>query len=676
MTAETVLYIIIAGVASFALALFMYGYKTKYNRRLSWLFGVLRFVTLFALFLLLINPKFTSKSFTLEKPKLPVLVDVSSSISSLGGDISVTEFVNNIKNNDDLYEKFDISFYGFGDNFSTLDSVSFNDKQTNIDGALKQVKSLFKANAPTVLITDGNQTFGSDYEFSSLTFPNAIYPVIVGDSTQYIDLKIAQLNTNRYSFLKNEFPIEAILVYNGKENVSSRFVIRQGGSTIYSENINFSEVNNSQTVTLSLPSTNVGLQRYTATIEPISEEKNTTNNSKLFAVEVIDQATSVLIVSKIKHPDLGALKKAIETNEQRKVTFLTPEKASNVLNNHQLIILYQPDRSFTSVFSEMESLKKNAIIISGLQTDWNFLNSAQEFFRKEATNVQEDIYGLLNLNYGSYAVDDIGFSEFPPLETQFGTLEVIVPHEVLLQQQVNGFTTGSPLMASVDINGVRASIWDGEGIWKWRANSYLNAESFQDFDEFIGKIVQYLASNKRKSRLEVNHETFYYNNNPILIAAQYFDKSFAFDSRAQLEIRVRNLETNLETVFPLLLKNNYYEVDLNSLPQGDYSFTISVKDEAVSRSGNFTILDFNIEQQFLNANVTKLRRLATNTGAVSYFIADYDALLNSLLSNENYKAIERSQQKVVPLIDWKYLLALIALMLSSEWIIRKYNGLI
>ena len=101
-----------------------------------------------------------------------------------------------------------------------------------------------------------------------------------------------------------------------------------------------------------------------------------------------------------------------------------------------------------------------------------------------------------------------------------------------------------------------------------------------------------------------------------------------------------------------------------------------MKDEAVSRSGNFTILDFNIEQQFLNANVTKLRRLATNTGADSYFIADYDALLNSLLSNENYKAIERSQQKVVPLIDWKYLLALIALMLSSEWIIRKYNGLI
>ena len=117
-------------------------------------------------------------------------------------------------------------------------------------------------------------------------------------------------------------------------------------------------------------------------------------------------------------------------------------------------------------------------------------------------------------------------------------------------------------------------------------------------------------------------------------------------------------------------------MDLNSLPQGDYSFTVSVKDEAVSRSGNFTILDFNVEQQFLNANVTKLQRVATHTGGASYFSDSVEVLIDSLLKNEDYTAVERSQQKVVPLIDWKYLLGLIAIVLSAEWIIRKYNGLI
>src|SRR5690606_11595892 len=151
---------------------------------------------------------------------------------------------------------------------------------------------------------------------------------------------------------------------------------------------------------------------------------------------------------------------------------------------------------------------------------------------------------------------------------------------------------------TMEINGKRDAIWDGEGFWRWRANSFLQTESFQEFDNFIGNLVQYLASNKRRSRLEVSAETFYYNNNPIKISAQYFDKNYVFDSRASLNITVKNSAAKEQTTFPMLLRNNYFEVDLNSLPAGEYSYTVSVSDEAVSASGNFTILDFNVEQQF------------------------------------------------------------------------------
>ena len=37
---------------------------------------------------------------------------------------------------------------------------------------------------------------------------------------------------------------------------------------------------------------------------------------------------------------------------------------------------------------------------------------------------------------------------------------------------------------------------------------------------------------------------------------------------------------------------------LNTLEPSTYSYTISVKDQQISRSGNFTIIEFNIEQQF------------------------------------------------------------------------------
>ena len=677
MTAETVLYIIIAAVIAFAVAVFMYGYRAKESTRLRWIFGILRFFSLFALLVLIINPKFRSETYSVEKPKLPVLIDNSSSIAELEQSENVTDYVRRLKEAPELNDKFDIRYFSFGTNLSNNDSLSFSEKNTNIDRALSSIKSVFKNEiAPTVLLSDGNQTLGNDYEFGVSDFGNAIYPLILGDSTKYTDLKIEQLNTNRYAFLKNQFPVEAILVYSGTAAANTEFVITQGGSTIYRESVSFTEVDNTRTLSFTLPANSVGLQRYRAQILPLQEEKNTTNNTKQFAVEVIDQATNVLVVSKMIHPDLGALRKSITSNEQRRVQFVKPREALPMLNDHQLIVLYQPDGTFANLYEEIEKLKKNTFTITGTQTDWDFLNTVQLNFEKETSFQSEYATGVLNRNYGTFAVDDIGFDDFPPLKTAFGALEVLIPYETLLEQAIDGFSSDSPMLATMELNGVRDAIWDGEDLWRWRAQTFLETGSFEAFDEFIGKLVQYLASTKRRSRLEVVGETFYYNNEPIKITAQYFDNNYVFDPRASITISVVNTETNEQRTFPMLLKSNFYEVDLNSLPAGNYRYSVSVRDEAVTRSGSFTILEFNVEQQFLNADVTKLQRLATNTGGTAFFVSESEQLISALLEDDRFVSVQKSEQKVVPLIDWKYLLALIAVLLSLEWFIRKYNGLI
>ena len=325
MTAETILYIIIAGVISLALALFMYGYKTKYSKSLRWTFGVLRFITIFSLLVLLINPKFRSETYSIEKPNLPVLVDNSASIAELKQTDQVSSLLEKLEANKELNEKFTISYFSFGSDFGELDSLSFSERNSNISEAIEATNNLFKNEiAPTILVSDGNQTLGNDYEFVSATYKNPIYPFILGDSTKYTDLKIERLNTNRYAFLKNKFPVEVILVYNGTGAVNSQFIVTQGGTNVYSETITFSETNNSKTLNFTLPANSVGLQKYTAQIIPLEDEKNTNNNYKQFAVEVIDQATNVLIVSELLHPDIGVLKKSITANEQRTVTLKKP----------------------------------------------------------------------------------------------------------------------------------------------------------------------------------------------------------------------------------------------------------------------------------------------------------------------------------------------------------------
>ena len=379
MTTQTVLYIIIAIIISILLAVFMYGYKTKFSKSTKWIYGSLRFVTIFSVLLLLINPVFKTETFSIIKPKLPILIDNSESISELNQSLNVSDFVASLKSNKDLNEKFELSFYTFGNEFKINDSLTFNEKNTNISEALSLINQLFKDEvAPTILVTDGNQTLGDNYEFSSINFKNRIYPLVIGDSIKYLDLKIEQLNANRYAFLRNNFPVEIILVYQGSKNITTEFEVKKGTTTVYKENIVFTKNDKTKILKFTLPASSVGFQKYTAQINPITEEKNKINNSKQFAVEVIDQSTNVLIVSDIVHPDIGAIKRAIESNEQRKVTIKKPFEALSILNDHQLIILYQPNPSFTNIYSKINKLNKNTLVFTGQQTDWYFLNNIQD----------------------------------------------------------------------------------------------------------------------------------------------------------------------------------------------------------------------------------------------------------------------------------------------------------
>lgn len=677
MDTQTSFYIIIAGITSFILAFLMYKYKSKTTANISWTLLILRFLTLFALGVLIINPTFNNSTSYFEKPQLPVLIDNSASIKHLEQTHSAEELYNQLRNHSELNDKFDISYYSFGNTIEPVDSLNFDENNTNIASALKTINNLYRNQiAPTVLVTDGNQTIGTDYEFAISNSKNQILSVILGDSIVYPDLKIEQLNTNRYAFLKNKFPVEIVLSYNGSDDVDSELIVYHNEAIVYRQSLEFSKNKNSHIVNFTLPAEQVGVQKYRATLTPLENEKNATNNTKSFAVEVIDQATQVLMISSISHPDIGALKRAVTSNEQRTFELKNPAEAATVLEDYQLIVLYQPDQTFGTVFNQLETANKNYLIISGHHTNWNSLNRFQPHFQKNTTQSTELIQGSLNESYSSFAIEDIGFSDFPPLYTTFGNIVINGNYQTILNQTVNGLNNENPLLTTLEISNSRYALWDGDGFWRWRAKSYRDFGDFQKFDDFIGNIIQYLASQKKRERLEVTSENFYYNNRPIKIFAQFFDKNYVFDPRANLQIRIRNTETEEENVFPMLLKSNFYEVDLGNLTEGEYSYAVSVSNESLSKNGTFSILDFDMERQFLNANVSKLQRVAQNTSGVSFFANQRDELIQKLLEDDDFKTIKRTEITTTPLIDWKYLLGLIVLFLTAEWFIRKYKGLI
>lgn len=677
MEIQTLIYIIIAGITALLLALFQYLYKSN-KSKLNRLFAFLRFVTLFSVLLLLINPKFEQTKFYNEKPDLIVAIDNSESTKHLNQTENVEQLLDNLKRDKSLNEKFNVEYYTFGKDLKPLDSLNFNETQSNITNALDGLSQIYKSSvSPTLLITDGNQTYGKDYEFEVSHFNQAIFPVILGDTVTYSDLKIQQLNVNKYVYLKNKFPVEIIVVYNGNDNENSHLIITSGNTTVFKKSLNFSKTQNSHVINTALPANKIGVNVYRATIVPLDTENNIINNSKPFAVEIIDEKTNVAIVSDIVHPDLGALKKAIESNEQRSVSILKPNAFLDRKDSFQLTILYQPNNRFKAVFEAIEKAGDNNFVITGTQTQWSFLNGIQNNYSQEITLQAEDFQPDINSNYSTFIIDDLDFNSFPPLLSEFGNVTFNIPIETILYKRVfRDSIEKQPLFATFENRNRREAVLLGENIWKWRAQSYLNNKSFQQFDNFIGKLVQYLASNKKRNRLSLDYESFYNGNRDIKIAAQFFNKNYEFDNKATLYITLKSVDSVSTTILPFILKNNSYEVNLSGFPPSEYDFIVSANDGEVKQSGHLQILDYNVEQQFSNANVTKLQQVATNSNGTSFFIANTNSLINNLISDSRFVIVQKSSKNIVPLIDFKYLLSLIALSLTIEWFLRKYNGLI
>jgi hypothetical protein len=289
---------------------------------------------------------------------------------------------------------------------------------------------------------------------------------------------------------------------------------------------------------------------------------------------------------------------------------------------------------------------------------------------------KEDYLAEFNSQFNLFAIDNIGFENFPPLQNAFGSVTTNGTVATLLSSKIRNIGTNSPLLAFAENQGKRSAFLLGENLWKWRLQSHIDNQSFEKFDLFVDKIIQFLASNDSKKSLVVNHESFYNSGEAIAISAQYFNKNYEFDEKAHLTISVINTKTKQTKKYDLLKGNNSFKVNLDGLSAGSYVFSVKELNSKTSYSSHFEILDFDIEKQFVNPDVEKFTQLATQTQGNVIYPNQVDTLIKTLLENEEYKAIQKEIVNKTPLIDWVWLLVLIAVALASEWFVRKYNGML
>jgi hypothetical protein len=667
MTNETIIFILLNSVVSLGLSLLFY--KNYLKDKSKWPLIGLRFLSFFIVITLLFDFSTELTQVSTQKPKLYIGVDDSKSINYLGDSTEVTQLIKTLEDHPELNEVFDINLLKFGSKVEVLDSLSFNQNYTNLSSLFDFFTNLKDNSAQFVTITDANQNFGQSIDYSlSQSLKNRNYGIIIGDTTQVDDLNLSRTNHNAYAFLDNNFPIEVFVENNSNSATKTNLKLFQDNQLISQQNIELLP-NATGQFKFEIKAKQIGKQTYKIVVDALKNEKNIINNKKSFGIEVIDNRYNILLVSEIIHPDISALKSSISASNQYKFTFKKPQEV-NDLSKYNLVIAYQPTPIFKPLLTQVKTSKQSLFIIGGTSTDYDLLTDLDFGFSKKNTSLIEEIQAEFSNSYSFYETVNLNFQDYPPLKNQLSRVELTDNFQTLLDQKVNGFKDGNPLWIVKNVNNHKLSVLFGENIWLWRSKAYQSFGNFKEFDRFIDQHIQFLSNKKRRERLTVEAKSFYNRGEAGKISAKFYDANYNLKTDTKLNLSITNLKTNTVNTISMARDANQFSSSISSLPTGDYSYKITA--EAFSKTGDFSIIDFNRELQDQQANY---KFLASALQKEQIYLQKNNAdLINTILSKKP-KAIQKSFVKKLGFIEIKYLLGLLILTLGIEWILRKYRGL-
>jgi hypothetical protein len=316
---------------------------------------------------------------------------------------------------------------------------------------------------------------------------------------------------------------------------------------------------------------------------------------------------------------------------------------------------------------QLKKWRKPWLIITGKHTDWTFLNRQNLFFSKQPAGSFENFFPVKNEHFQLFKLPELKTDDLPPLIDFYGQIQLRSTADIAYFSKINALPTKQPLMAFNE-QPKQGAVF-GENIWQWALQSGVQGQK-ADFDQLLYQIVRYLSLQIDLDRLELTYKKRYYQGEQILINAKFLNENLEPDTKAMPELIIQRPYKKI----PMALHNDYYLADLSDLPAGNYTFTVSDKDGSLKQNGYFEILPFSLEAKNITANLKDLKTLAKQSKGHVYFPNQSKELFSFLKNTSNYPAIMSYKTQTTPLIDYKWLLFLLVILLAAEWFLKKLRG--
>lgn len=651
-----VLLCLLAG-AAYAAGLYFMGHR-RFGKGVNALLAGLRFVAVTIIALLLLAPVAKHTVHERQKPRVVLEEDCSLSVQ-MSADSAFTLM--------DLWDDLEAAGCQL-----MLNADASHAEQTDLGELLDRISPDVMA---VVLSSDGINNRGQNPTTVAERLGIPVYTVALGDTTPRRDAALRNIRHNRIAYLGNSFPVEITIGVHRLKGRTARLTIADGrGKNVAQHQVAYDDDDFSSTMTFSIPAEAKGLQKYVVSLSLVEGEVEPTNNVQTLYVDVIDGRRKVVIVGNAPHPDLAALKQAVESNPNYEAEVMLADNGKlKVENDVSLAILHNLPSATHQIPKELENLPQ--VFVIGCQTDlprFNALHTGLEIVSKvkkssEVTAVYNDRFSHFNFD----ATDGEAIEQLPPLDAPFGEGKASVSLQSLLTARLGSINTRQPLVAALAQGRQhKVFVW-GEGLWKWRLADYLNNSSHEHFDRLVSQIVNFTAVTDQRERFIVETERHYSDNDNIVVGAQLYND--AYEPFNTPDATFSLMGDSVKGDFNFSRDGDGYSLALGRLPEGLYRYTAKTQynGETLTTEGSFAVEALHLEQANLTADHALLRSISAITGGKMYYPDQLDELRDELTS---LKPVIYTHTRFSELLNLPWVLILIVLLLGAEWVLRKYHG--
>lgn len=635
--------------------------------------------------LILLSPLVKSISYNPQKPLVLVAQDNSQSVKLFSTPASnparVFAQLSALKNA--LGSDYDVQEFHFDKQLAAGLSKNFNGKQTDIAMALQQLNERFVNQniGAVVLATDGLYNQGSDPQYAAKQFKSPIYPIALGDTIAKRDLLIGNINYNKTAFLGNDFEIEVLAEAYQGDGETMHLTVSEEGREVAQQNIAINSAGFHKVVPVKLHADKKGLRKFTVSIAPVNNELSKQNNTEAIYIDILDAREKVLLLYNSPHPDISVIKQSIEADKNYDVkASLLSDLVAVKPGDYSLVILYQCASVSNENIRNLLKAKLPVWYIAGAQTDLSAFNNDQQLVKISAGRPDmQEVFAKPLADFTSFTLSDSTrdkISVLPPLLAPYGNYSSAPSGSVLLKQRIGGVETSYPLMAFAEDNGERTGVLTGEGLWRWQLAEYQHYGNHHALEELLGKAVQYLTANSNRQRFIVYASKHIFDEGEnVLLNAELYNDALELINTPDVKLNLKSAAgKNYSFLFTRSGKS--YQLDAGTLPVGEYSYTASANfgDRTFAGNGQLTVKPLNLELRQSAANHGLLNVIAKNSGGTMLLPSQIDQLAALIRKNESIKTVVYEDKRYSEIVDIKWVFALILVLLSLEWLVRKREG--